>query len=378
MKSETEELLKQKPKLIMRSIIQRIATGPDMSKDISREEARAGIKAIMNGDVDSVQAAVFLIAMRMKRETDEENIGILDGIRDMCRSTTADVDEVLDMSDPYNGYNRTLPAAPFMPAVMAACGVPTISHGVETMSPKFGITHHRVLRAAGVPVDLTVEQSAARLADESLGWAYVDQKSYCPELHQLTELRSGIIKRQAITTVEVLTKPIAGRKKTHFMSGYVHTPYTHVYTMLARHVGFDSCLLVRGVEGGIIPSLRQKGKVITYHDLGEEEATEITPADIGIDQNVRATPLPDDLEEILPGDDVGAPFDADLAAGMAAEAGVAALGGKTGSTYDAMVYAGAIALWHLGKSATLHDAAARVRNVIDSGKALQHFNKARA
>ena len=134
MKSDTEELLKQSPKLIMRSIIQCIATGPDMSKDISLEEARAGMRAVLNGDVDPVQSAVFLIALRMKRETDEENKGILDGIRDISKSITANVDEVLDMSDPYNGYNRSLPAAPFLPAVMAACGVPSISHGVETMS----------------------------------------------------------------------------------------------------------------------------------------------------------------------------------------------------------------------------------------------------
>jgi anthranilate phosphoribosyltransferase len=378
MKSETEELLKQTPKIIMRSIIQRIATGPDMSKDISLEEARAGMRAILNDDVDDVQAAVFLIAMRMKRETDEENKGILDGIRDMCNFATANVDEVLDMSDPYNGYNRTLPAAPFMPALMAACGVPTVSHGVETMSPKFGITHHRVLKAAGVPVDLSVEQAASRLADKDIGWAYVDQKSYCPSLHNLTRLRSGIIKRQAITTVEVLTKPVSGKNKTHFMSGYVHTPYTHVYAMLARHVGFDSCLLVRGVEGGIIPSLRQKGKMFSYHDMGEETPTEFSPADIGIDQNVRATPLPDDLPEIPPGDDVGAPFDAELAAGMAAEAGLAALEGKPGSTYDALVYSASIALWHLKKFTEIHDAADHVREVLNSGKALEKFNNGKA
>ncbi len=364
--------------MIMRSIIQRIATGPDMSKDISLEEARAGMRAILNDDVDPVQSAVFLIALRMKRETDEENKGILDGIRDVSKSVTADVDEVLDMSDPYNGYNRSLPAAPFLPAVMAACGIASVSHGVETMSPKFGITHHRVLKAAGIPVDISVEEAASRLANNDIGWAYVDQEAYCPALHKLTDLRSNIIKRQAITTVEVLTKPISGKNKTHYMSGYVHTPYTRVYAMLARHAGFDSCLMVRGVEGGIIPSLRQKGKMFFYHDMAEEQGQEFSPADIGIDQNVRATPLPEDLPEVTQSDDVGAAFDVDVASQIAADEGLAALGGKQGSTYDALVYAGAIALWHLKKYDDLHEAANHIREIIDSGKALQHFNNAKA
>jgi len=239
-------MLKKDPRAIMRSVIQRIATGPDMSKDISTEEAHAGMRAVLNGDIDPVQTAIFLIALRMKRETDAENRGVLDAIREASNAVTADVDEVLDMSDPYNGYNRSLPAAPFLPAVMAACGIPSVSHGVETMSPKFGITHHRVLRAAGIPVDLSTEQAAAQLANSDIGWAYLDQKAYCPKLHALTNLRSNIIKRQCITTVEVLTRPISGKNKTHYMSGYVHSPYTRVYAMLARHAGFDSCLMEIG------------------------------------------------------------------------------------------------------------------------------------
>ena len=137
---EVDELLQKDQKTIMRSIIQRIATGPDMSKNVSLEEARAGMRAILENAVSPVQAAIFLIALRMKRETDDENKGILDVIRDKTNSVVADVDEILDVSDPYNGYNRSLPATPFLPAVMSACGVATVSHGVETMSPKFGIT----------------------------------------------------------------------------------------------------------------------------------------------------------------------------------------------------------------------------------------------
>ena len=69
---DVEALLKKDHKTIMRSIIQRIATGPDMSKDISLAEARAGMNGILQGEVDPVQAAIFLIALRMKRETDDE------------------------------------------------------------------------------------------------------------------------------------------------------------------------------------------------------------------------------------------------------------------------------------------------------------------
>ena len=115
---------------LMHSILKRIATGPELSKDISREEARAGMRLVLDGEVDPVQAGIFLIALRMKRETDDENRGVLEAVREATRYATAPVDEVLDIGDPYDGYLRTLPASPFLPPVLAACGVATVSHGV--------------------------------------------------------------------------------------------------------------------------------------------------------------------------------------------------------------------------------------------------------
>ncbi len=354
----------------MRSIIQRIATGPELSKDISQEEARIGTAAIFENQVDSVRAAIFFIALRMKRETPEENRGVLDAIRDYTNTVTADVDEVVDLVDPYDGYNRTLPSSPFLPAVLAACGAPAITHGVDSVGPKFGITHRHVLAAAGVPVDLSTEQAAARLSDPELGWSYVDQAQFCPKLHDLVALRQQMIKRPVLTTVEVLAKPIVGRQKTHFITGYVHKPYPPVYAMLARHVGFDSALLLRGTEGGVIPSLRQVGKYFAYQDMGAEQPVDVDPTSIGIQQEVRAVPLPADLPEATQTvDEVALTVNVQAAAKAAADAGMAALSGEKGATYDSLVYVGAITLQHLGKHPELQSAAEQVRSVLDSGAA---------
>ena len=61
---------------------------------------------------------------------------------------------------------------------------------------------------------------------------------------------------------------------------------------------------------------------------------------------------------------------------MAADAGIAALNGTKGSIYDALVYSSAIALWHLKKYDDIKIAAGKVREVLDNGSALQHFNAA--
>jgi anthranilate phosphoribosyltransferase len=155
--------------LTMQSIIQCIATGPELSKDIRLDEARQGMRAILDGAIDPIQAGIFFIALRMKRETMDEFKGILDAILETTGRVTTDVDEVVDIADPYDGYNRCLPAAPFLPALLAELGIPAVNHGLEAVGPKYGVAARYVLQAAGVPVDLAPADTAKRLADPNLG-----------------------------------------------------------------------------------------------------------------------------------------------------------------------------------------------------------------
>ena len=361
---------------LMRSIIQRIATGPELSKDIDRDEARRGMRAVLGGTVDPVQAAVFLIALRMKRETDEENLGILDAVLETTDTVAAPVDEVVDLSDPYNGFNRNLPVSAFLPAVLAACGVPAVSHGVESMGPKFGATHHRVLAATGTAVTSTAPEVCARLADPGTGWAYCDQSVFNPKLHALAKLRSLIVKRPALTTVEVMAGPVRGRRRTHVVTGYVHKPYARIYLLLARQAGFDSALVVRGIEGGIIPSLRQNAKLWAYRDDVDEQVTDISPDDVDIEQSVRAVPLPEGIAGYRrKSDDTGAEVDGTAIARAAAEAGIEALDGAPGPARDSLVYGAALVLRHTGRNRRLDEAAALVRAVLDDGRARAHFDR---
>ena len=354
--------------IALRESIQKVATGPEYSKNLSIDEAYAAMSQILSETADPVQAAVFFIALRMKRETDDENKGILKAIIDTASISTADVDEVLDIADPYDGHVRGLPMAAFIAPVMASLGIPSVCHGLESVGPKYGITHRKVLRAAGKNVDLDLKQATARLSESGLGWSYIDQAVYAPKLHNLVNLRSRMIKRQVMTTVEVLVGPIRGKQKTHLLTGYVHKAYPPIYAELARFAGFDSAMIVRGVEGGVIASLQQPAKLFSYHDKGAESDIDMDPKELGIQQESRAVPIPKDVPKI--GDNI----DVDKAAERAAEFGLDALNGKSGAAYDALVYSASICLTHLGRAENFASAAAQVRDALNSGKALAYFN----
>ena len=347
--------------MALASAIKKVATGPHLSKDLSFDEAHAAMAEILAGDADPVQAAIFFIALRMKRETPVENWALLSAMCDAAPRVVADVDVLLDMTDPYNGYGRHCPVAAFLPPVLAACGLPTLSHGVWEMAPKFGITHAQVLSAAGVNITLSPQQAATQLADPAIGWAYLDQSQSNPALFKLQNLRQRMIKRPSLSTLEKLTQPIRARGQTHLHIGFVHKAYPPVLADLAGKMDYAGALIVRGLEGGIIPTLRETAACFTATS-GVLTAFDAYPTAAGIAQSTRG---------VLPQADT-------ISCEETIKVALAALNGQQGAAYDSLVYAGALALAYTGnQSLSLAEAAMQIREVLDNGTALAHLQGAK-
>ena len=149
---------------------------------------------ILNDEIDPVQAAIFLIALRMKRETMDENLGVHDAIIETTHSINITTDKLINIADPYDGFSRNLPSSIFLLPVLAELGYPIISHGVLSVGPKYGCTHHLTLKELNYNCENSHEEIAARLEDKNIGWAYADQCTFNPKLHDLMSLRKKIIK----------------------------------------------------------------------------------------------------------------------------------------------------------------------------------------
>jgi len=346
---------------LIHSIIQRIATGPEFSKNIEEEEAEAAMGAVLKGEIDEVQSAIFLVALRMKRETMDENTGILKALLKITTSQFAEVENLIDIGDPYSGYNRTIPISSFLPPLLAELGLPTIVHGLDSVSPKFGLTHRHINTAMGLDPDISITDAKSRIESEDIGWSYLDQSVYCKELHRLVPLRNKIIKRTVINTLETLIGPLRG-KNTHSILGYVHKPYPPIYATLTSIAGFDTSLLIRGIEGGIVPSLRQKGLMISYVGGVEKASVEIDPKMMSINQELRSIAFPKGLN---------IKSDKTNLAEYTIALGMAALAGEKGMYYDGLVYLASLILWHVNKFDLIEEAATRVRHVLDSGRVIK-------
>ena len=363
-------------KNVLRGSIQKVATGPEFSKNISEDDSYNSMLNILDNDADPVQAAIYLIAMRMKRETMDENIGSLKALIDKSNIITADVNELLDVAEPYNGFLRNTPLSAFLPAVFSAIGIPCVTHGVETVGPKFGLTTKKILKSSGINVNKSMEEASNSLSNKDIGWAYIDQKNFCKPLYNLIELRTRMVKRTILTTIEVLVGPIRAKNKTHLLTGYVHTAYPPIYSGLAKVSGFDSVVLVKGVEGGVSPALRGDGKVFYYINNKEMQEIKFNPKIISIEQNMRGVPLPDlEKQEQIKLDEISSDINVEDFSIKASEIGNEALNGKEGPAKDTLIYTGALTL-SIIKNIDFNEAASKIKKAIDSGKAKDFFYNA--
>ena len=361
----------------MRDVLQRIATGPTLSKDLPQADAHRAMRIILEDQADEVQAGIFLIALRMKRETDDELAGILAAINAGIVPQPVAVDDLVVIVDPYDGYLRSTPAAPFLPAVLAACGLKVLTHGVEAMGPKFGASHQSVLAAANVLLPDTCLQAARLIESDACGWACVSQATLAPELAALAPLRTRIVKRPCLTTIEVAINAFAPGIAAHLVTGFVHKPYPPIYARLAREGGFKSSIVVRGVEGGVVPSLTQDSRYFISDADELLTQVDLAPSVLGFMREERAVPLPahlsnDTVRSVKAPDN---PFAKQLSS-HAAQLGRAALQGEHGYTRDSLVYAAAVIVQARKHADSLEAAAEHVKSVLDDGSALAHFEAA--
>lgn len=251
--------------LQMSDLIAIVGRGKTLARDLRPEEARQAMRFLLEAQATPYQIGAFLIALRMKGETEEE----LAAFVEVVREHTPDMGEgpregQLDLPL-YAGRARTFLA--MLPAafVLAAGGVPVLIHGYSGYPGRTG--PGAILEAAGIRSGLEIDQAMALL--EQTGFAYLELSHIHLLLYRYLELRRELGLRTFFHTLLRIYDPArAGRH----LVGVTHPPYLRKLGGTLQRTGSLRALIFRGVEGDSeIPLHPQKGVVI----LGESGLQEV-------------------------------------------------------------------------------------------------------
>ena len=293
--------------------------------------------------------ASFLEALRLKEETFEENTAIFDYFRTKTTQVELDIPILIDIATPYDGFNRSYFLQPFVCALLASVGIPSILHGVKEVSPKKGISTHKLLLEANKNPELTLNEVKNQIMDQNIGWSYVDQSQFCPQLYKLNQLRVDMVKRPVLATIEKWLQPVKSAS-TVCLTGFTHPPYKQKTIDIIDYANcYESLILVRGVEGSTLLPPDRRTPYITMAQNKTPDVLFMSPNDHDFDEHPIENQDPN----------------------KSLTAGIDALNGKNNQLTDYIIYQALVIANAVGRAITKAD----LTKAIESGKAFDHWNK---
>ena len=196
---------------------------------------------------------------------------------------------LIDIANPYDGFNRHLNLSPFVAACLASLGFPTLLHGSTNCPPKYAITPEKILKQANLSSTLSIKEAKNQLEDPNIKLAYLDQSQFCPELHQLKKIRQDMVKRPLLATIEKFLTPIRATK-TILVTGYTHPAYKQKTINLLNQINIDQYLIIRGVEGSTQPPIDKRCPIISKKESQSDQF--ISPTDYGLTKEEKQLPNP--------------------------------------------------------------------------------------
>ncbi|MEI7025252.1 anthranilate phosphoribosyltransferase [Paenibacillus sp. y28] len=257
----------------MQHWIKAVGTGKKGSRDLTYDEAVAAAHAVARGESTEIQTAAFLMACRMKGESDDEMLAFIDVFRQYSLPFKS-YSGAINCAGPYNGrsyFPITIPVS----LLMASVGVPQVLHGSEALPPKTGTSIKSLLEGIGVFTDLTVPQWEQICSELHIGFIWTEK--ICPPMLNIRHVREHMGLRTLMNTVEKVINPVHAK---NMIIGVNHrTAMAHLVHILPR-AGFENAYIVQGIEGSEdLPVYKNSmiRKVTAYGD----ESMVIDPATFG-------------------------------------------------------------------------------------------------
>ncbi|MBC7908290.1 MAG: glycosyl transferase family protein [Rhodospirillaceae bacterium] len=226
-----------------------LGKGPNLSRPLTQEEARAAMALVMAGQVEPVQLGAFLCLLRVKTETPEEAAGLAQAIKDTItppKGITVDVDWAS-----YAGKARRLPYYLLAALALAQAGVSVFMHGAEHHTAGRVYTSE-ALASLGVKAATSVDEAKAQLARSH--FAYMTLEHLSPRLHQIMELKALLGLRSPIHTVARMVNPF---NAAFTVNGVTHPPYLTVHQNGSLLLGEQATAAFKG-DGGEVERRPEK------------------------------------------------------------------------------------------------------------------------
>jgi anthranilate phosphoribosyltransferase len=255
-------------------VIQAALGGLLDGRDLSREEAREVMGAIMRGEATPAQIAGLLIALRAKGETADEIAGCAEAMREHVVPVRPRRQDLVDTAGTGGDGAKTINISTAAALVAAAAGAGVAKHGNRAVSSASGSAD--VLEALGLNLELPADR-VARSIDE-LGFGFLFAPTHHPAMRHAAPVRRELGARTVFNVLGPLTNPAGARAQV--VGVYAPELVRTIAEVLAQ-LGARRAFVVHGAAG--IDELSPAGPNLICEVVGGtvQERT-IDPLELGV------------------------------------------------------------------------------------------------
>lgn len=242
-----------------------LGKGPNLSRPLTRDEAKAAMTMILNGQAEPVQIGAFLCLLRVKTELPEEIAGMAEACRTTFKIDPTQIKADVDWAA-WAGKSRQLPLYLLAALALGKTGIRVFMHGAEEHTAGRVYTSH-ALNALGLSVSTSTEQAVQSM--DRLGLAYVRLDHLSPAMQDIMDLKKLLGLRSPLHTVGRLSNP---SNAPFVMTGVTHPPYLTLHQEAARLLGYTRMATFKG-DGGEAERRPEKPCTVQFvdHDMTNQE-----------------------------------------------------------------------------------------------------------
>ena len=243
-------------------------------RDLSREQARRAMDAIMAGEATPGQIGGLLVALRIKGETPEEITGFAEAIRDHVLAVRPQRDDLVDTCGTGGDGQATINVSTAAALVAAAAGAAVAKHGNRAVSSASGSAD--VLEALGFSLEAPPER-IARSIDE-LGFGFLFAPTHHPGFRHAAPVRRELATRTVFNVLGPLTNPAGARAQ---IVGVYDPELVPTIAEVLAQLGARRAFVVHGAFG--VDELSPAGPNLVCEVVdGGVRRREIDPLDLGV------------------------------------------------------------------------------------------------
>jgi len=245
--------------------------------DLTSTQARAAMAEILEGAATPAQIAAFIVGLRMKGETVEEMVGLVDAMLDAAEPVPVDPTGLVDTCGAGGAMARRVAAfnvSTIAAFVVAGAGAKVCKHGNRGLSSTSG--SFDLLEALGVVIDLGPEQVATCISEAGIGFCFA------PRFHASMRHAGPVRRELGVPTVFNFLGPLANPARVRRQVVGVSDPAMaeRMLGVLESH-GAEHALVVYGHDGLDELTITGTSTVLELRE-GAVRTYVVDPAELGL------------------------------------------------------------------------------------------------